>query len=527
MNYTTTKRKNGKGIKIQFELTEEQIFISKLKKGDKIDFSKDGLNFCEARVTDIFEWRQKNQIRIMVRPLIENWREKYGIYGFTYRDFTRYHGIPNAMISQLHSCTRNWRSELKVFDFIDFVIPKYIQELFTSKLEINFCYSGMIIAKTSNYIYVSATIPHLCGNWDNKIHFYKNSFGVFIIPFTIGSDDIFKNETITKMKVKPCCGVDRNNRLVANHCCFNRKYLDPELISGFIRTLSYKTLFVDFDSKFVDNSTACPICFEELSLTKLGCGHKCCEECFHKMFMHSHCYMENSKIECPLCRKNIFKLSSAGPACKIDTSTPIVGIDGKYNEKYLDVIFNNCKVRDKDGILYQVISRENISEQIKKDTILALKKCEISVNNDNGCIFKKKSEIEVVDNYNISVIHFRNPKVGAYTVDLKKASRHQTHLIKKRIKDLSEVEGAGTRCNRENCSCAKNKKPFVKCFKTLNGTCNRYKPHWDNFILYLTDYYSLDESKFHMTILTKFLKKYYPYYIISYEGTKCHNQPEK
>ena len=30
MNYTTEKRKNGRGIKIQFELTEEQIFISNL-----------------------------------------------------------------------------------------------------------------------------------------------------------------------------------------------------------------------------------------------------------------------------------------------------------------------------------------------------------------------------------------------------------------------------------------------------------------------------------------------------------------
>ena len=101
MNYTTKKRKNGRGIKIQFELTEEQIFISKLKKGDKVDFSKDGLKFYEAKISNIFEWLQPNQKRIIVKPLIENWRAQCGTYGFTYRDFSRHHGIPNAIICPL------------------------------------------------------------------------------------------------------------------------------------------------------------------------------------------------------------------------------------------------------------------------------------------------------------------------------------------------------------------------------------------------------------------------------------------
>lgn len=523
MNYTTEKRKNGRGIKIQFELTEEQIFISKLKKGDKVDFSKDGVKFYEARIWNLFEWRQSNQIRIIVRPLVENWRANCGTYGFTYRDFTRYHGIPNAIICPLHSITRNWRSELKVFDFIDFVIPKYIQELFTSKLERNYCYSGMIIAKTNNYIYVSATIPHLCDlDWENEIYFCDRKIidGIFTIPFTIDSDDIFENETITEMKIKPCCGIDSHNKLQAHHQCLNRKYLDPELISEFIRKLSYKTLFTDFASKFEADTTVCPICLEELDLMKLGCGHKCCENCFHTMFMNSQCYM-NTKMECALCRKNVFQYNSSG---RIDATTPIIGIDGRYNKKYLNAIFNHCTVRDKDGIRYKVLSREDLSEQIKKDSVFALRKCEINVNNDNGCIFKKRSEIEVVEDYNISIIYFRNPKGGAIAVDLKKASRYQTHIIKKRVETLS----SSVKCNVAGCACesSKIKKPYVKCFKTLNGICNRYKPYWDNFILYLTDRYSLDESKFHMTILTKFLKKYYPHYLISYEGTKCYKSYE-
>ena len=524
MNYTTEKRKNGKGIKIQFELTEEQIFISKLKKGDKVDFSKDGLKFYEARIWNLFEWRQSNEIRIIVRPLVENWRANCGTYGFTYRDFTRYHGIPNAIICPLHSITRNWRSELKVFDFIDFVIPKYIQELFTSKLERNYCYSGMIIAKTNNYIYVSATIPHLCDlDWENEIYFtpYTSSTnpGIFTIPFTIDSDDIFENETITEMKIKPCCGLDSHNKLQAQHFCLNRKYLDPEFISDFIRIFSYKTLFLDFASKFEDDTTVCPICLEELDLMKLGCGHKCCENCFHTMFMNSQCYM-NTKMECPLCRKNVFQYNSTGHHI---FRAPI-GIDGKYNKKYLNVIFNHCHVRDKNGIKYTVSSRENLSEQIKKDCVFALKKCEVNLSNDNGCIFKKRTEIEIDEDYNVSIIHFRNPKGGAITVDLKKAARYQTHIIKKRIETLS----SSVKCRRVDCACENSKitKPYKKCIKSLNGVCHRYKPYWDNFILYLTDRYSLDESKFHMTILTKFLKKYYPHYFISYEGTKCYKNYE-
>ena len=315
------------------------------------------------------------------------------------------------------------------------------------------------------------------------------------------------------MKVKPCCRIDRRYKLLAQHFFLNRKYLDPELISDFIRKLSYKTLFIDFASKFEDDTTVCPICLEELDLMKLGCGHKCCENCFHTMFMNSQCYM-NTKMECPLCRKNIFQYNSA----QIPYA-PIIGIDGNYNKKYLDVIFDHCVVRDKESIRYRIMSREDLSEQIKKDGVFALKKCEVNVNNDNGCIFKKRTEIEIDEDYNVSIIHFRK-FTGAYSVDLKKASRYQTHIIKKRIETLS----SSVKCNVSGCHCqaSKIKKPYEKCFKCLNGICHRYKPYWDNFILYLTDRNSLDESKFHMTILTEFLKKYYPYYDISYEGTKCY-----
>ena len=285
----------------------------------------------------------------------------------------------------------------------------------------------MIIAKTNNYIYVSATIPHLCDlDWENEIYFCDRKIidGVFTIPFTIDSDDIFENETITEMKVKPCCGINRHNELQTQHFCLNRKYLDPELISDFIRKLSYKTLFLDFASKFEDDTTVCPICLEELDLMKLGCGHKCCENCFHTMFMNSQCYM-NTKMECPLCRKNIFQYNSSQIPY-----VPIIGIDGNYNKKYLDVIFDHCHVRDKEGIRYRIMSREDLSEQIKKDGVFALRKCEVNVNNDNGCIFKKRTEIEIDEDYNVSIIHFRKCR-GAYSVDLKKASRYQTHIIKK------------------------------------------------------------------------------------------------